>query len=161
MNLSGLYGGPRDPRNWLTRIFKDKESVRKKGAVHLVHGQDVARAIIGAHRNWNKVKGQRWIITDLRVYDWWDLAMSWGGEALGQLEALETTGNGGSKANEGDNEDVTKLREKGKIARWVGECMVEEGVKALPRDSETVGRRVDAREFWQTVGIWPSVSRVG
>lgn len=155
LNLSGLYGGPRDPRNWLGRIFKNKQDVRNKAAVHLVHGQDVARAIVGCHRHWLNVQKRRWIVTDLRVYDWWDLGMSWGGEALGQLLTIH--------ANEATESllDETEVQARGQVARWVGECMLEEGVKALPRSSEVLGRRLDGREFWRTIDMWPSVGRIG
>ena len=151
LNLSGLVGGKRDARHWLNRIFKSKEDVRSKGSIHLVNGQDVARAIVGCHKKWENVKGQRWIVTDLRVYDWWDLGMSWGGEALDVLdrETIES------------EEDRSSLEHKGQVARWVGECMVEEGVRALPRATELLNRRLDARDFWHAIDAWPSVGRVG
>ena len=44
--------------------------------------------------------------------------------------------------------------------KWVGELMVEEGVRALPRDMSKLGRRLDGRAFWQEMGIWPEVGRV-
>lgn len=150
LNLSGLVGGQRDARHWLGRIFKNKEDVRNKRVVHLVHGEDVAQAIVGCHRHWDGVKGQRWIVTDLRVYDWWDLGMSWGGAALEELRK-------GVFAEE----EREQVEHKGQIARWVGECMLEEGAKALPRNSETLGRRLDARDFWRAIDTWPSVGRVG
>ena len=166
LNLSGLYGGARQPRNWLTRIFKAKEDVRKKGCVHMVHGDDVARAILGCHENWTKVSGGRWIITDLRVYDWWDLGMSWGGEAAETLKG----GACGSSASHGSveraavadgKEEIVRLEHAVQVAKWVGECMREEGVRALPRDSDLLGRRLDARDFWEVIGAWPSAGRLG
>ncbi|KAL9093725.1 MAG: hypothetical protein Q9159_000026 [Coniocarpon cinnabarinum] len=134
LNLSGLYGGERQPRNWLTRLFPTKESLQQKGAVHLIHGQDVARAIFLTHSNFQKLKGQRWILTDLRVYEWWDLALSW------------------------DRDDAD---EPGQIAKWVLQCMDSNEIKALPRDTSSIGRRVDGREFWSVVGSAPSIGRVG
>ncbi|EON68478.1 hypothetical protein W97_07688 [Coniosporium apollinis CBS 100218] len=142
LNLAGLYGGSRDPKNWITRVAKTKAEVKAKGALHLIHGEDVARAILGVHRHFTP--GRRWIITDLHVYDWWDLIESWGAEA--RERARSTMG----------EEEAEKLE----FVKWVGELMVEEGVRALPRDVETLGRRLDSREFWRTVGVWPSQGRV-
>lgn len=122
LDLAGLYGGVRDPRNFLARVAKTKDQLRAKGAVHFVHGADVARAVLAAHRNYERVRGRRWIVADLRTYDWWELAMRWGGD---------------------------------EYARWVGELMVEEGVRALPRPAEKLGRVLDSRVFWNTVGVWP------
>ncbi|KAJ9636261.1 hypothetical protein H2201_006240 [Coniosporium apollinis] len=142
LNLAGLYGGSRDPKNWITRVAKTKDEVKKKGALHLIHGEDVAQAILGVHERFTP--GKRWIITDLHVYDWWDLIESWGAEA--KERARETMG--------------VEVAEKLEFVKWVGELMVEEGVRALPRDVETLGRRLDSREFWRTVGVWPSQGRV-
>jgi hypothetical protein len=36
LNLSGLYGGQRQPKNFVQRIVKEKEDVRKRKAVHFV-----------------------------------------------------------------------------------------------------------------------------
>ena len=74
LNLSGLYGGERVPSKWLPRLAKSKEDVKKRGAVHFVHGEDVARAIVATHRKFTP--GKRWIVSDMRVYDWYDLIMS-------------------------------------------------------------------------------------
>ncbi len=146
LNLAGLYGGERRPRDWVGRVMKSKEDVKKKGALHLVHGDDVARGVVGClvdrgeggggegkgGRGWEAVKGKRWIVTDLRVYDWWELVMGWG---LG--------GEGG---------------EEGK--RWVVELMGEEGVRALPREKGELGRVLDGRVFWEAIGWWPGKGRM-
>lgn len=142
LDLAGLYGGSRDPKNWVTRVAKSKEDVKKKGAVHLIHGEDVARAILGVHEHFTPAR--RWIITDLHVYDWWDLFVAWGVEA--KERARGTMG----------EEAAQKLE----FNKWVGELMVEEGVRALPRDTEKLGRRLDSRNFWHAVGVWPSQGRV-
>lgn len=144
LNLAGLYGGPRDPRNWVGRVIKSKEDVRGKKALHLVHGADVARAILAVHENWDKARGKRWIITDLRCYDWWDLIMSWDADAMAEGSGVV------------EEERARKME----LTRWVGECMDEEGVRALPRGPETLGRVLDARDFWFEMGVWPSVGRV-
>lgn len=48
--------------------------------LHLIHGQDVARAILAVHLNPSKTVGQRWLLSDGRVYDWWDIASAWSEE---------------------------------------------------------------------------------
>lgn len=144
LNLSGLYGGTRKPRNWLARLAKSKEDVRKRKAVHFVHGDDVARAIIATHRNFTP--GKRWLIADLRVYDWYDLLMS--------FSALEE-----EEEEEGD-ESEEEERQRLQIGKWVGELMAEEGVRALPRSLDTLGRKLDSRGFWQYMGIWPRHQRL-
>lgn len=133
MDLAGLYdGGTRRPREWVGRVMRSKEDVKKKGALHLAHGADVARGIVGLLMlgSWEGVGvgGRRWIVTDLRVYDWWDLAMSWGSE--------------------------------GEFRRWVVELMREEGVRALPREKGELGRVLDGRAFWEAISSWPGEGRV-
>ncbi|KAF2185871.1 hypothetical protein K469DRAFT_707552 [Zopfia rhizophila CBS 207.26] len=139
LNLAGLYGGERNPRNWISRIAKSKSDVKARKAVHFVHGDDVAKAIIAVHRN--PTPGKRWIIADLRVYDWWDLIMSFS-------HLTE---------DEGSAEEKEKRLE---FARWVGELMVENGVKALPRPLEGLGKKLDSRGFWNFMDVWPSHCRL-
>jgi len=127
-NLAGLYGGARQPRGWVSRVAKTEADAKAKGALHLIHGEDVARGIVAAHRNWEKVGGQRWLVSDGRVYDWWWLMAEW------------DAGVGGEEKG---------LREK--VAEWI----TEEGVRALPRESERLGRCLDARETWKALGIVP------
>lgn len=134
LELAGLYGGERRPRDWVGRVAGCKEAVGRKGAVHLVHGDDVARAVVGVlEGGWGRVGGRRWIVSDLRVYDWWDLIMSWGREG------------------EGEGREYRK---------WVVELMREEGVRALPREKEALGRVLDGRGFWEAIGSWPGEGRV-
>jgi hypothetical protein len=140
LNLSGLYGGTRVPRTWLPRLGQSKHDVKKRGAVHFVHGEDVARAIIAEHRHFSANK--RWIIADLRVYDWWDLIMSFSSMA----------------EEEGEDAEAAAVRQK--FAKWVGELMVEEGVRALPRDESRLPRKLDSRGFWMKHGIWPRHQRL-
>ena len=129
LELAGLYGGEeRRPRGWVGRVAGSKGAVRGKGAVHLVHGRDVGRGVVGAVAGWEGVRGRRWIVSDLRCYDWWDLIMSLGGE---------------------------------ECRRWVVELMREEGVRALPREKEGLGRLLDGRAFWEAIGSWPAEGRVG
>jgi hypothetical protein len=139
LNLSGLYGGSRVPRTWLPRLAKCKDDVRKRGAVHFVHGEDVARAIVAEHKSF--AAGKRWIIADLRVYDWYDLIMSFS-----------------AMAEEEESVEDTAMRLQ--FAKWVGELMLEEGVRALPREMGSLGRKLDSRAFWGRHGLWPRHERL-
>ncbi|KAA8910526.1 hypothetical protein FN846DRAFT_775185 [Sphaerosporella brunnea] len=91
LNLAGLWGGARDPRGWVSRVAKSAEQLAGKGSLHVIHGEDVAAAVVAVHKAFEKAKGQRWLLTDLRSYDWWDLALAWGEVerdwVLGLLEA--------------------------------------------------------------------------
>ncbi|KAL8804784.1 MAG: hypothetical protein Q9182_002376 [Xanthomendoza sp. 2 TL-2023] len=136
LNLAGLWGGERQPRNWVSRVAKSKEDVRGKGALHLVHGDDVARAVVGALRHWEGVGGKRWIVDDLRTWDWWDLILGWAGRGEGEDGMAE-------------------------YGEWVVELMGEEGVRALPRGREVLGRCLDGRGFWKAVAMVPEKSLLG
>ena len=70
LNLGGLYGQDRKPSNFLKKL---EDKIQDKGSVHFVHGVDVARAIIMLHERFTP--GQRWIITNQRVHDWWSIAL--------------------------------------------------------------------------------------
>lgn len=144
LSLAGLYGGVRQPRHWIDRIAGSKEALRQKGALHMVHGVDVARAILAVHRNFTP--GKRWLLCDVHVYDWWELVQNWAGEAL---QDAGTEGKG-----------ETGLARQKELLAWVGELLVEEGVKALPRDPATLGRTLDGRGFWKEMGAWPIQGRV-
>ena len=128
LNLAGLYDDKiRRPQNWVSRVAKTKADVKGKQSLHLIHGKDVARGIVACHGNFDAVKGQRWILTDLFSYDWWALLMAWGGK-------LE------------DGSDVREV---------VMEIMLEEDVRALTRTTGKIGRALDARDFWKAVGAVP------
>ncbi|KAK8034258.1 hypothetical protein PG993_009253 [Apiospora rasikravindrae] len=146
LDLSGLYGGSRQPRHWVDRVVSTKEDLRAKGAVHLIHGQDVARAIVALHRHFTP--GKRWIICDMHIYDWWDLIEDWAITALAAAEA--------------DSASVSEaeVAKQNRLLTWVGELMQEEDVKALPRDSARLGRVLDGRAFWREMGIMPICGRV-
>lgn len=157
LDLAGLYGGQRQPRNWVDRVVKTKEDLKGKGALHLVHGDDVARAIVGVHSRWVKgeqvgskqATGRRWLVCDLRVYDWWDLVADWTAEDLRMVQGKE----------HGENEQQIVERAT-RLRSWVGELMLEEGVRALPRNTERLGRVLDGRSFWEAIGMWPAHGRV-
>ncbi|KAI3333083.1 hypothetical protein F4824DRAFT_257971 [Ustulina deusta] len=143
LSLAGLYGADRQPRNWVYRVITSKEDLRTKGALHVVHGEDVARAVVALHRRFTPNK--RWVLSDMHVYDWWDLVEDWATQTL--------------RAGPGTVSEAEWGRQSGLLA-WVGELMVEEGVRALPRDAASVGRRLDGRGFWHYMGIWPSQGRI-
>ena len=59
LNLAGLWGGKRQPSNWISRVAASKEQLKGKNSLHLVHGQDVARAILALHKDFTP--GERWV----------------------------------------------------------------------------------------------------
>lgn len=146
LDLAGLYGGARQPRNWVDRIVKTKPDLKAKGALHLIHGEDVARAILAIHHTFTPAK--RWLLCDLHTYDWWDLVQDWASKLLREAEL------GTSQIEEAE---VSKQKQ---LQTWVGELMEEAGVRALPRDTPLLGRTLDGRAFWKKMGIWPSQGRV-
>ncbi|KAF9260610.1 hypothetical protein L218DRAFT_1002567 [Marasmius fiardii PR-910] len=129
LDLGGLWGGSRSMRNWVDKVLPSKEVLKYKASLHMVHGLDVARAIIALHQHSKFPAGERWIVTDMRVYDWWDLSSAW-------------------SVGEGEKKD-------GPQAAWVRELMRDEGVRALPRSPEQLGRVLDSREFWEYLQISP------
>ena len=60
LNLAGLWGGPRQPRDWVGRVAASKEALGKKASLHMVHGQDVARAVVALSEKFTP--GERWVI---------------------------------------------------------------------------------------------------
>lgn len=76
LNLSGLWGGQRQPRHWVNRVAPTKEKLKEKGSLHMIHGRDVARAIHAVITAWPGPS--RWMLTDMFVYDWWALVAGWG-----------------------------------------------------------------------------------
>ncbi|KAI0475370.1 hypothetical protein GGR56DRAFT_509968 [Xylariaceae sp. FL0804] len=160
LSLAGLYGAARQPRNWVDRVIKTKADLRAKGALHVIHGDDVARAVVALHRRFTP--GRRWLLCDTHVYDWWDLVQDWAVEGLRREEEKEKEE---EEEDGNDDEDMARAA-RARVARhselraWVGELMLEEGVRALPRDTAAVGRRLDGRAFWREMGIWPSRGRI-
>jgi len=67
LSLSGLWGGTRSIRNYVSKVAPSKEALAAKGSIHMVHGLDVARAIVALHEAFTP--GERWIVSDGRVYD--------------------------------------------------------------------------------------------
>ena len=76
LNLAGLYGGERKPMNFILKAAPTRDALQQKNALHLVHGEDVSRAIIEMwkQRKDDRLWGRRWIVSDTNSYDWWHLA---------------------------------------------------------------------------------------
>jgi hypothetical protein len=118
------------------RVATTKEQVKGKLALHLVHGADVAWAIVGVCRNREEMAGRRWLVTDLQVYDWRDLFQDWGAEV--RRRVAEREGQERAEALE--------------HTKWIGELVLEGGVRSLPRAPEVLGRVLDSRAFWESIG---------
>ncbi|KIW12367.1 hypothetical protein PV08_09644 [Exophiala spinifera] len=162
LNLSGLYGGGRDPRNWVGRVAQTKDALSRKGALHLIHGQDVSRGIVALVKadtdmdtsndddddsssssstttTTTRLFGRRWIVTDCCVYDWWGLVWEFMGDP----------------SRESAPANVENAVEKAKYRRWLAELMDENKLNALPRPTSQLGKKLDSRDFWKAVGILP------
>ena len=139
LNLAGLWGeAVRDGRIWERAVPTTKEGLKAKQSVHFVHGADVGRAIIAAHKKLQEQRESsvsRWLLTDGRVYDWWTLVWE-NAEQLDQRLTMDQ-------------------RQRGGYRQWIAECMREDGVRALPRDGDILGRRLDSRAFWEWTGRAP------
>ena len=160
LNLSGLWGGSRDPRHWIDRVASTKEQLKAKKSLHMIHGVDVARAILAVYHQIKQASGQRYvrppsllfvsscstnvklqqILTDLMVYDWWELILGFAGE----------------------EEEASAVAESrvDKQIKWIGELMRESSTLALPRSKEELGRCYDCIEFWTSYNLMPIRSRV-
>lgn len=130
--LAGLWGGERLPWNWVKRVAPTREKLGEKTSLHLVHGEDVARACIAYHKRFTG--GERWILTDLMVYDWWQILSEWSP----QLEQPV-------------DQDGTKTT----YAAWVSELLQTRGIQKLPRREHELGRVLDSSKFWNTVRVLP------
>lgn len=152
LNLAGLHGGARNPSNWISRVVKSKDDLKEKGALHLVHGEDIALAVVELTKSiststsastgttWDRMKNQRWLLTDLHIYDWWEIVVSFK-----------------KKKKDGELDEGKESKEAEEV-QWVQELMRCENVRALPRGAEILGRCLDSREFWEILGIWPRKS---
>lgn len=113
-----------------------------QGSLHLIHGTDVARAILAVHGNFSQAQGQRWILTDCRIYDWWDLVLAWGAPPSTPKAATAP------QTEEGEKDSPQQ--------KWVRELIDENGVRGLPRRVELLGRALDSTDFWKTFGLGPT-----
>lgn len=150
LNLAGLWGGERDPSKWVDRVATTKESVKSKKSLHMVHGLDVSRAVLAVMDSWQHGEGQRWMLTDGFVYDWYSLFAGWADPK-----------NDGKTVDETESQSQDKAEAvPSKQAQWVFELMQEEQIWALPRSMESLGRCYFGREFWDTFKLTPVRSRV-
>jgi hypothetical protein len=124
LNLSGLWGGIRDPKGWLDRVAVTKHALKFKRSLHLIHGLDVARLTKAVYDNFTP--GERWIVTDMRVYDWWELVLGW---------------------EESGDERKEWVRE------LISESEIK--IKSLPRQPELLERCLDSTEVWSKFGLLP------
>eukprot|EP00842_Homolaphlyctis_polyrhiza_P005128 jgi/Hompol1/5616/HPOL_002010-RA len=144
LNLSGLWGGKvagqpsstiRDPRSWVSRVAATKSALADKGALHLIHGEDVARIVVRLvednGRFWTP--RERWIVTDMMVYDWWALCVAWGSSS--------------------SNGSAAGVSERSPQVDWVLELMDETGVRGLPRPVHLLQRALDSRELWSRLDL--------
>lgn len=95
------------------------------------------------------------MLTDGRVYDWWDLASAWGSvgpppPASPSSSLLPTT----------PTLLAQSVDSKGPQPQWTFELMREQNVRALPRDIAALGRALDSTEFWIEFGLTPAKARL-
>lgn len=133
LNLAGLWGAERLPQGWPKRAITSKQQLREKGSLHLIHGDDVARACLAVHKKF--YPSERYLVTDTRCYDWWALIDKW----MSVLEIDNISAGGDLRYRE-----------------WLTELLQEQEVKTLPRPQEQLGRVLDSDEFWKTMGILPA-----
>ncbi|KAF8176167.1 hypothetical protein K438DRAFT_1979298 [Mycena galopus ATCC 62051] len=158
LNLAGLWGGQRVVRNWLARVAPTKDALAGKGSLHLIHGLDLARAILAVHADFSKAAGQRWLLTDGRVYDWWDLASAWAA-----AEEAATRGAAASASASAFGAAESSTRDKAVQdgpASWVRELMRAHSIRVLPRDTTLLGRVLDSWDFWWEFGLAPVRARL-
>lgn len=158
LNLAGLYGHTRRPINFLRRVAPSIDELEGKGSLHLIHGEDLARAIIvlsdiasGSSKLISQpVWGDRWIVSDTRSYDWWYLA-----RVLPRNETPE---------------------EQDKFAEWVNELQSRHAILHLPRPPiksntarpspaspdryRVLTRVLVSSDFWNTIGLSPVATPV-
>ena len=131
LNLAGLWGAERVPWNWIPKIASTKEKLKDKKSLHLIHGEDVARACIACHKRF--YSGDRFIVTDMLVYDWWHLIYAWA-EVLPQEQGVD-------------------------YRAWIKDLAGDAGLGnakiQLPRSTEVLGRALDSSYFWEKMGIRP------
>ena len=77
LNLAGLFGGTRHPKNWIERVAPSRQALSMKKSVHLIHGKDISRLVLKIFENF---KNERFLVTDMRVYDWLEIVLVYGNE---------------------------------------------------------------------------------
>lgn len=134
--LAGLWGDERVPWNWISKVADTKEKLREKQALHLIHGWDVARACLCMHRNF--FPGDRSIITDGKVYDWW-LLVEWFCVRWPVVPI---------------DRDAVK-----KYESWLAEIRQEKGFskKQKQRSLSELGRVLNSDDFWKDHDTKPEI----
>ncbi|BGP19538.1 hypothetical protein JCM10213v2_007633 [Rhodosporidiobolus nylandii] len=171
LNLAGLWGGSRDPRNWLARIAPTFEALEAKGSLHLIHGEDLARAIVAVHLSPSRCsakghenvdssekqrRGERYLLTDLHVYDWWDLSLLFSSPSSIAASQPAPSPSPSATPAPGKGGEHTPPR-----SLWVQQLLHKHSVRALPRTPSELGRAMDSREFWERFGLVPGRALVG
>lgn len=105
-----------------------------------------------------KLLGKRYVLTDLRVYDWWDLIAAWGLSPTAPTLSSILSSAISSFTHYSPGTGGKPLL--GEQAAWVLECMEEQNIRALPRTPEELGRAIDSRDFWNDFGLMPIKGRL-
>ncbi|KAJ1916985.1 hypothetical protein H4219_003456 [Mycoemilia scoparia] len=137
LNLAGLWGGQREPKNWAQR-FKTADSIRRRisnRTLHLVHGQDVAQAIVD-HLIPSFTPNKRWLLSDGRVYDMLEVIVKCGSQDI--LANLQNV----------------LYEEKDLALCHLGTTKIED-IKFGPEAS--LVRRIDPDDFFVNFGFKPSI----
>lgn len=169
LNLAGLYGDERNPANFAKRAADTKEKLKGKTSLHLVHGNDVARAILEMYKTLQdeerakQMWGRRWIVTGM-------YRMTRDQTNYNTLTYYQSLYN----LTDAQVYDWWQLLQTLKPTpipngqQWVDELMQENNVKSLPRpwpkdDKPDVPREMeralDSHSFWQSLKIQPSLGR--
>ncbi|CAO3595404.1 unnamed protein product [Absidia cylindrospora] len=133
LHLAGLWGAQRQPKNWVSR-FAIEEKLKGKLLVrqlHLIHGKDVARAVLATHTGFQKAEGQRWIVTDAGCYDWLQLFSTW--------------------ASSDSTQNFTTLDHDDEVQQKWGKGQT---ISALV-EKDGVAPRLDSSDFWTTFELEP------
>ncbi|GAA6018141.1 hypothetical protein JCM10207_006092 [Rhodosporidiobolus poonsookiae] len=189
LNLAGLWGSTRNPANWIPRIATSFEALEAKGSLHLIHGEDVSRAVVAVHlsppracnlapekekeemlvdvggegektteREGRKQKGERFLLTDLRVYCWWDLVAAWAPSSPSTSSSPSSSSQHVPTPSPSIAASPT-TEHTPLAAHWVQQLMLKHNVRALPRSPEELGRAMDSREFWSRFRLMPARGR--
>ena len=107
-----------------SEVFANYSNKLEKGSLHLIHGLDVARLVLAMTNDFTK--GERWLVTDFHVYDWFFLI----------------------KLHRGPGNSERRL--------WLEEVLREKGIMALPRDLKDLGRSLNSSHVWRRFNLSPT-----
>lgn len=128
----------RQPKGWMG-YFTTKDALKHKlleRQLHLIHGKDVARGILAVYlgiQKHPKLRGQRWILTDKRCYDWLRLFLAWASDD--QIRTLQYLLD--------YDQDIQK---KWGCHQTLDKLVRKEGLKP----------RLDSADFWDSFGVVPT-----